>query len=450
MSCQNIRFGFDNIVPRSSIASSIAPINDLTNLGNEHRGRQVVWPDPATGSIVITGELPEQVTADFIAIPNHNLKSGALVLFELFENGLSGPDILNMEGPQPVSSGIPLGVWSAGVHVYGGETDSGEGSAVVNWFEAPLTFRFYRVTIFHGFPSLVALPAGVACQNPVSGFLTMDSSDAVTSDADGVSEWVTSSDAAATEGSFLENVGGGVYTDHATAPKITFTFRATRSGLHDFYIRFKRSGGSFANVSLDDEPASARFYPDTDEWEWHTSKRFFLVKGQTHRIEISSYNAALSIDKLVIQPLGLSPPTGLGPERSVFGYVATANRVELRMLYIGRKLMMDKNFSFGNAFKQLTDADMKTSAAGFALTGRAQSESRRISLTLDHMTDADNIGLAMMERHLLGRPFIVSARPGSAEWQEGRYTMMANFDGALNYTQMLNNAHQTSLNLLES
>lgn len=456
MSCQTIRFGHGNITPLSSISASPYPLTDLDNLKNYHPGRQAVWHDPDTPTIVITGFFPDSVVADFIALPNHNLQSGATVLFELFENGLSGADLLGMDACV-VDNSLPLGVWASGVDVYGLSGEGDNDGMFIKWFDGPIEFRAYRITITHGLPARVLLPATTASQDPVTGILSMDSSDAVISHDDGENKWITSTDVQATEGTYIENIGPGSYDGlSATTPRVTFTFHAHKGGLHDMYLRVKGLDQSnFYNLTINGETV-VRVIGEQLIWAWLSPLRMGLIKDGINTVVISPHDPQggvpgyLSVDKLVIQPIGFSPPELEGPERSVFGYISTANRVSLRMIYMGRKLMMDKNFSFGNSLKLLTNPDVRKSASGKALIGVAQSKAKSLSVTLSHMTDADKIGLAMMETSLLGSPFIVSAYPGSAEWIDETYTMLANFSSALDYSHMMLDKHQTQLDMLEA
>lgn len=450
MSCQNIRFGFDNVVPRTqTLIKSPESSLPIENIKTTSRSDVALWDGLGAEQIIIVGTMPEATTADFISIPESNLPPGSTVQFELYTGDhFTGTEILNAD-PIVISGAIPLGVWRAGIDPYGGESDHDVTGAIMLWFDTPKTFDTYRIVITTGFGAATSTPNTKRVQDATTGIVSMESSDGVVSNDDYVNTWGELVNVVATNGNCMNKIGTDVFYNAKDAPKLTFDLQATVNGQVDVWVKARVQNSDNLHYISINGLTSLQYVSTEPDFEWVKWNSLTLVKGRDYTIDIIPRDATLQFDKLVIQPLGTAAPTGDGPAVSPYGTGVVGGRISLRMLYIGRSLMMDKNFSYGNSLRLVTDPDIEMSALGHALSGQNQRLTKKVTVNLDGMTDADKIGLAMMETSMLGKPFMVSVRPGSSEWNENTNSFLANFATALDYGQVLSDKHQVQVNLLE-
>ena len=116
---------------------------------------------------------------------------------------------------------------------------------------------------------------------------------------------------------------------------------------------------------------------------------------------------------------------------------------------IGDKLQMATSFSDNNAVQFLTDPDLMETSSGYFVPGKAQAESRKMTLPIEIMNEADRLQLANMEITQAGRPFLVSAYPDLGNWQEMKHTMLARFPRALSYQNIHYQAYRSTIQLVE-
>lgn len=123
---------------------------------------------------------------------------------------------------------------------------------------------------------------------------------------------------------------------------------------------------------------------------------------------------------------------------------------QLRMLFMGDLLELDKSFSLGNTISFLTDPRLEQTSSGSWVNTRRQNLSREINLSLDVMTDRDRNALFQLESNLRGNNFILSAFPSSTKsWQYNNYNMLARFGNRLQHAQRYVQIHQSNIQFLE-
>ncbi len=129
--------------------------------------------------------------------------------------------------------------------------------------------------------------------------------------------------------------------------------------------------------------------------------------------------------------------------------VAAIDDVRLRMLMIGEKLELQKNFSYGNEISFHTGPELIQTSSGSHIPSRRQRMSRKLSLSLDHMGDRDRIAMYRFEASLDSRAFIVSAYGEQRQWQFENYSFLARFNSELSYQHVQYDRHATKMTLVE-
>ena len=445
-----IRFGVNNHVERAVLTSTPATVTDLEFLKNDLRGRLTKFNNLQTPTIVINGTIPETVKADFFSIPASNLQPNSTVKLELFAAPGDETDLLNMS---PIGAGdpIPLGIWSAGVDPYGEENRLSMGNIITHWFDSTVTFMAFRLTITHGFDIITPTPSLTRRQDESTGIFAVEGENATSIGSPvGPHNWSVVADAAASGGSIMYKTGTGPEYDYTVGPVVNYSFEATRSGVHDVWIRIKTANDSNSIYCIfEGNNKTCVFDTNIASYTWVLARNITLTAETTNLLTFSARDWFFNLDKIQIQPTGTDAPTGTGAAESGFGTVISRQNVSLRMLTIGNKIEMSKNFSHGNTVRFMDEPDIKRTASGFAVQGKVQNKARLLTMNLNQMSEGDRLKLVEMETALAGRSFIVSAYPDSASWTDQVHTMLGKFTQSLEYTHRTANLFTTQLEIAE-
>lgn len=125
------------------------------------------------------------------------------------------------------------------------------------------------------------------------------------------------------------------------------------------------------------------------------------------------------------------------------------DEVLLRMLMMGEKLQLQHNFGYGGDIAFQVSPELIQTTSGSRFLSRVPIDAREVSLQLEYMTDVDRVRLSKMEKALQGKPFIVCAYPDKSGWQFNDYTFVARFADRISYTQVFENVHSATLNIVE-
>ncbi len=456
MSCSPIIFSFDNHVEDATLTSVPTTITNLDFLKNEIRARQAKWNNFTTDEVVITGVLPEQRYAEYFAIPGSNLQIGSQVKLELFETDVSTTDIYQQDF-YTIEEAVPLGIWKVGIDPYGNTDNDSLGDDLIVWFDQGITYQKFKVTIKHAYPITTPVSNGIIQQDS-AGLVSVEAEDCYRGPSSSGSHYFNElTDALASGGKYMKKDSLAFHWSHINdGPTLELNFTASKSGLHTIWIRCKivTVGGTDDGDSIycvfDGHNVVKWFAPDSEDvWEWKEVRDITLVDGVVHSVVIAARDYKFTIDKIVIKPSGESSPTSTGPVSSGFGTTDSENNVCLRMIMLGSKLQMQKNFSYGITARFLTEPNLTQTFSGFYVAAHAQKKAKAVVLNLDQMTDTDKLSLVELEIKLSGKPFLVSIFPDKSNWVKRRYSFLARLADTNSYTDVFEGIHETTLTLVE-
>lgn len=136
---------------------------------------------------------------------------------------------------------------------------------------------------------------------------------------------------------------------------------------------------------------------------------------------------------------------------SVKSYNNPLQYIQLGMLFLGKSMRFDNNFSWGNQLVWNTGVTMSRTEGGSLVTENKRPYAyRELTLDLDWMTDTDRNSIAGKLRAASGQPVLVAAYPTvGSDIRRTEYTMIAKLDPGNAYTHRYVNEHSTQLKFLE-
>ena len=475
----SILFSTNNHVTDAVLSASPLPVTDIEWLKTDRAARQTRWTT-LTDDIVIQGELPEPRRAQYFAIPGSNLTKEAYVKLELFSSNNSNTDILQT-GFTQVGQMLPLGVWLDDIDPDSQVVETPLNNVFSMFFDQPITFQKFRLTIQHGYTQ-VYIPAPVnpdpeptvitttvsdgVYRQPSNGILSIEAENGVVRDA-GLDSWVPVPDSNASGGVRMYKSGNEFYWNTSSGPRMTFTFTPSQTVSCDVWVRaFSTNGNSIYSVT--NRGGKHRVFQNfiNNGYQWHWVNNISLVEGNKDTVVIAARDRYISIDKIVVQPSGSTPPSGLGPPESEFGTITTtvtvngqppdepailtpSDSVDLRMLMIGHTMGLDENFSYGANMKFMTEPELHRTYNGSSLISRYQQVARSLRVPLNMMSDNDRLKMHRFETTLKGNSFLVSPYSCGPEWFTGDHIFLARFAAALDHSHRFSGVHKTELNLVE-
>lgn len=476
MTCEHLIFSADNYIETATLTSTPAAATDLDELKNSYAARRGVWTNLA-GEIVLEGVLEQPSYCSFFSIPGTNLRADALVKLEIFENETDTVPVLDT-GYKEFGQMIPLGAWRAGIDPYGALYEP-LNDVFTYWFDDLIQVAKFRLTINHGYDYVpttsetVETPPVVTTQTVSDGIyrqgndgvLSLESTSGVIRDS-GPDTWETKSDAAASGGTFLEKAENDFYWNSSEGPRVSFEFTASQSGSHDFWVRIKSQPGANSFYALiDGNSKTVQMPTNLSSWTWYKARTVTLTDERRHTIGFAARDYDMVFDKVVVQPAGTAAPSGTGPSESGTGTTTittvtegskittikagSSDSVQLRMVMLGNTQTFERNFARGSQISFLTAPDLKTLHSGRAVIARPQRQSRRLSISMPRMSESDRLNMFRHETTRLGKPFLISAFPGRADWYTGNYMFLGRFSNPLSYTHRYEGMHSTSFELVE-
>lgn len=446
MTCSNIRFGVGNQIETATLTSNHEIDTLLDDLKNEHRARVVKISKFTSDEITITGILPEGVYGSFFCIPGNNLTPEAQIKLELYRSPTSNEELLGMEFTV-TSDHPPLGVWRSGVDPYGVSSAIDFDKNIVYWFDDHIFYRRFVLRIKHGFPVDLSPPSNGIPEQDDDGIVSLEAESATVENVSG-NVWTQTNDASASNGKTMVRSGSVFYSNPDDGPKLHYQFRATQTGVFDVFIRCTTAYGSDSLFAVFDGHSVAKIFDD-GTLEWVKVRQVALTAGAIHNLTLAARDRAFTVDKIVIQHPTDDLPTGNGPAASSFGFEGSDNHVSLRMMIIGERVDLEKNYNQGAVMTFVTPPELTTTYSGFYVQARDQRKVRSLSFDLTQMTTGDLITLTDMEQSQLGKPFVVSARHGDNEWSEQAHSFLARFYNQLSYSEYLPGKSKTSAQLVE-
>lgn len=446
MSTAPIRFGVGNTIDNAALYSSHTPVTDIEFLRNPLRSRQTRYTAFTDSVIKIGGTFSEPQTSDVFAILGSNLTSASTVKLKLFEVSPTGTDLLNMD-PISVGQPIPLGLWRAGIDPYNVFPKVALNNVLTYWFDNTMTYGAFEVEITHGLTLGTPIP-NTTIRQPENGILSLQAEDGVISNT-AFDSWAVNPTGGSVGQPIMTKSGPTFYWAANQGPTVTYTFTASQTSTHDVYILINATSSSNSVYISFDGNVSTTIVTADNAWTWHKVRTVPMSSGQDHKLVLSARDFSFNIDKIIIQPSGTAAPTGLGPAASGFGTDQSDENVSIRYMMLGDKVELDKNMSYGNVMKFLTDPEFSTTQSGFAAGGKVQNLARRFGFNLAEMTDSDQMKMIDMEIRLAGSPFLVSAYPDKPQWTEEAYTMLGKFVNALEYSPVFDDINQTTAMIAE-
>lgn len=117
--------------------------------------------------------------------------------------------------------------------------------------------------------------------------------------------------------------------------------------------------------------------------------------------------------------------------------------VQLNFLQIGEKLQLDENFKHGARISFMTPPNLAKNSSGSYLPVQAQQLSKKLTISLPQMTEADRFAMWDMETTLNNAPFIVDAHPSEpAGWKRFNYSFLGRFANELDHDHFLPILHR--------
>lgn len=450
MSCQPLKFGVGNQVEDMTLTSNVPCVTDIDWLKNEWPARQAKFSDLTSDPIIIEGVLDEPTLAHFVAIPGHNLPIDAQIKIELLETDTSAVDLLQM-GYENVTDMIPLGVWAAGVDPYGGK-DKNQigGNSFIKWFGRAISYQRIKISISHGYtPDLSPPPSGRFLQD-ANGLCSMEAESGEV-ELRGIGTWVEDPDNNASNNIRMDKEGSKFYTDPTKGPRLKFKYTASKNGIHDVWVRCKPETQTNSIYCIHEGHHVTKIIkPLSSNYQWIKPRTITLVAGQNYELIFAARDYNFKLDKVEIKTAGSAAPTGEGDAESGEGIAGSNDNVSLRMLVVGRELVMDNNFSYNGVFTYMTPPELKQTFDGLFIEGADEKPVRTCTLPLEMMSDGDRIRMIYFRRALKGRPFIVSPFNGRTEWEVSAHTMLGRFANQLKFSHSHEGIHEDQLVIVEA
>lgn len=127
-----------------------------------------------------------------------------------------------------------------------------------------------------------------------------------------------------------------------------------------------------------------------------------------------------------------------------------SGKIELGLLFAGKRLELDYNFDWGNALTGLTDGQVARLASGYALRSKLRRRVRTLNLSLSNMThDHDRERFYVADAEYPNEPLLVAAYPEGTPWQQDQYTLIGTFEQSPSYAHTNASQHSTSVNIIE-
>ncbi len=126
-----------------------------------------------------------------------------------------------------------------------------------------------------------------------------------------------------------------------------------------------------------------------------------------------------------------------------------ANRIELGLLFAGKRLELDYNFDWGNSLTGLTNGQLSRLASGYALRSKLRRRVRSLNLSLSNMSDADRERLYAADSEYPNEPVLVSAYPTGTAWQQDQYTLVGALEQSPGYSHTHTGQHSTGITIIE-
>jgi len=401
----------------------------------------------AAPAIVIEGVMTTTETSEFFSIVGSNIAADSYVQLELFATDVSSVDLLDM-GSASTGQAIPLGLWSAGFDAYGDSSQVAMGNIYTNWFNSTITWQRFRLTVIHAY-STAAPVANTTIRQDSAGLLSLEAESGAITDV-GSDVWTDTFDALASDTQAMVKTGPTFFRNSADGPRVNYTFTASQSGTHELWFRMKSYTLANSVYTIFDGSSKTTIRSFHSGWDWVKIRDVTLTAEQDHTLIIAARDYTMEIDKIVIQPATTADPTSTGPAISTVGTVASGENISIRMLMIGNRVDLDHNFSQGNSIEFVDSPSLAKTASGFSVSSKLQNQTRKMSLPLNVMTEADGLKMIDLEIAMRGQTFLVSAYPDAAEWVEKANTMLGLFETPLKHTHRVGPYFSTTLNIVEA
>lgn len=143
------------------------------------------------------------------------------------------------------------------------------------------------------------------------GVLTVEAESAVKA-AVGSSKWTNRfSPESISGGYYIAKEGGGFYGSSGAGPSAKITFKASRGGSHDVWLRTFAPDDGSDSLHIDFDGSSSAYHfsrGNLARWVWVKVRTVNLNAGGQHALTLWAREDKLSIDKIVVQPAGRGTP----------------------------------------------------------------------------------------------------------------------------------------------
>lgn len=166
---------------------------------------------------------------------------------------------------------------------------------------------------------------------------------------------------------------------------------------------------------------------------------------------VDAFGATYSDDLDKISTVWFEPVVYQSFRLTIKSYSNPLGYIQLGMLFLGKSLRFEHNFSWGNELSWHTGLSLTRTEGGSLVTENKRPYAyRELTLDLDWMTDADRNSIAGKLRAAAGQPMLMAAYPTvGSEIRRTEYTMIAKLVPDHRYHHQYINQHHTQLTFLE-
>lgn len=126
-----------------------------------------------------------------------------------------------------------------------------------------------------------------------------------------------------------------------------------------------------------------------------------------------------------------------------------SGKIELGMVFAGKRLELDFNFDWGAGLAGLTDGQLTRLASGFALRSKLRRRVRTLNLTLSQMSNRDRERFFVADAEYPNEPVLAAAYPAGSAWQQDQYTLIGALEQSPVYSHTNTGQHSTGLTIIE-
>lgn len=166
---------------------------------------------------------------------------------------------------------------------------------------------------------------------------------------------------------------------------------------------------------------------------------------------VDAFGATYSDDLDKISTVWFEPVVYQSFRLTIKSHSNSRGYIQLGMLFLGKSLRFENNFSWGNELSWNTGLMLTRTEGGSLVTESQRPYAyRELTLDLEWLTDADRNSMAGKLRAAAGQPILVAAYPTvGSDIRRTEYTMIAKLDTGNRYTHQSINRHSTQLRFLE-